>query len=216
MDLPGARVVAMQEARPLVAAHLVHDVVEHELMFAEPAGEGSLLIVDEDAALSGDLRLDWENAQFDGRKLSGILVRGDLTIDGDIVNTNWDGGPFLMVLGRTRVRHILKRGAPIVLVGPLEASGVVYCEYNHGAFRALGGVKAQALINDDHLCELRGPVDAIVFETRSHDPRDYLLEDFYYEEDDGEVCLIDDVAAALTANILAGKPVFRADAPRGE
>jgi len=117
-------------------------------------------------------------------------------------------------MGTTRVRHILKRGAPIVFVGPLEASGTVYCEHNHGAFRALGGMSATALFDDHHLCELRGAVDAIVFATRSDDPRAFLLEELYYEEDDGEVYLIDDVAVALIGNILAGKPIFRADAPR--
>lgn len=214
MELAGARLISIDEARALIAPLLPSETIERELMLGEGPDYGGVLLVDGNAVLSDDLRLEWESAAHDGQKFRGIVVHGDLAIAGDIVSTNWDGGPFLVVLGTTHVRHILKRGAPIIFIGPLKASGTIYCEHNHGAFRALGGLSATALVDDDHLCELRGAVDAIVFATRSDDPRAFLLEEFYYEEDDGEAYLIDDVAVALIGNILAEKPVFRAGAPR--
>lgn len=214
MEIPGARLIGLAQARPLLEPHLDPDVIELDLMFEEPDSYGGIALAPGGTLIAGDLALEWENATLNGSKLRGLLVDGALTVDGDITSENWDGGPFLVVTGQTKVRHIIKRGAPIVFLGPLQASGSVYCEHNHGVFRAHGGMRAQALINDDHLWELREPVEGIVFDTRADDPRAFLLERFYYEEDDGEVFLIDDAAAAMIADIRAGVPIFRPDAPR--
>jgi hypothetical protein len=119
------------------------------------------------------------------------------------------------------VRHVLKRGAPIVAFAPIDASGVIYGEYNHGTFRALAGLRAQGVIMDDHCHELKGPVDApiVVLDPGSADarePRDVLLPEFFDAEDEyGRVYPIDGLSVALRQRILAGHPIFRADAPRG-
>lgn len=214
MNFPGAEIIGIAQAREILSGRVSADVLRDDLMLEEPEDGSGVLRIPGGTTVFGGLALDWENAVLDGKRLRGLLVDGDVTIDGDITSANWDGGPFLAVTGRTSVRHIFKRGAPIVCLGPLEATGSIYCEYNHGCLRALGGLKAQALIIDDHCCELRGTVDAIVFDTRQDDPRTFLLDRFWYEEDDGEVFLVDDIAEVLISEIRGGNAVFRADAPR--
>jgi hypothetical protein len=228
MPIPGAKLIPAEEARRLVAPLLAHHhkgsdlerTLDDDLMLSADAGE--VLALPDNSVIDGDLALDWEAATYDGRRFRGILALGRLTVNGDIRNDNWDGGPFLVALGPLSVRHVLKRGAPLVAFGPLDASGIIYCEYNHGLFRALGGIKSQGIIMDDHSHQLAGPVDAplAVLDPGAPDarnPQDTLLPDFFEEEDDhGHVYQIDDLNVILRDRILAGQPVFRADAPRGK
>jgi hypothetical protein len=182
MSIAGARPIALSEARALIDPYLDADIIDCDLMLGATEGDGSVLLMADGTVIEGDLALEWETASLSGAGVRGQLAEGRLAITGDITNANWDGGPFLVALGETHVRHIIKRGAPLVFASPLHASGSIYCEYNHGSFRALGGMRAEALINDDHDCELHDPVDAIVYFTRTDDPRLFRREAYYDEE----------------------------------
>ena len=228
MHIPNAWLIPAREARELVAPwfqkhHTGADLartLDEDLMFAS-ADSGDVLALPAGTVIDGDLVLEWTEANVQGRPIRGLLALGRLTIDGDIRNDNCDGGPFLIALGPLDVRHVLKRAAPLVAFGPVRAAGTIYCEYNHGLFRALAGISAEGIIMDDHSHELAGAIDAPVAvldagAPHAHDPQDLLLPQFFDEEDDyGRVYPIDDVNLMLRQRILAGEPVFRAEAPRG-
>jgi hypothetical protein len=229
MHIPGATLIPAAAARSLVAPHLAQQhrgsdlerTLDEDLMLSA-ADAGEVLALPDGAVIDGDLKLDWEEANFEGKRYRGILALGRLTINGDIRNDDWDGGPFLVALGPLAVRHILKRGAPLVAFAPIDASGTLYGEYNHGHFRALAGVSAQGIIMDGHSHQLTGPIDAPIAVLGmdlpdARDPQEMLLPEFFDEEDEyGRVYPIDDLNVILRDRILSRQPVFRTDAPRGK
>ncbi len=229
MNIPGARLIPAEEARRLVAPwfakhHKGADLegTLDEALMLSGAHAGAVLTLPHGASVDGNLVLEWESASFEDKRFRGIVALGRLTIKGDIRNDNWDGGPFLVALGPLTAGNILKRGAPIVAFGSLDCRGIIYGEYNHGMFRALGGVRAQGIVMDDHDHELAAPVDAPVAVLDAGfgypiEPQEILLPEFFDEEDDyGRVYPVDDFNVVLRQRILAGKPVIRADAPRGK
>jgi hypothetical protein len=228
IQIPGAKIIPAAQARSIIAPLLapflprrdLDSVLDDELVLADPYDTRGILTLPDGTRIDGDLELDWEVAQVAEREFRGVLALGTLDIVGDIRCDDWDGGPFLATLGPLHGRHIFKRGATLLAFGPLDMSGTIYCEYNHGSFRALGGVRAQGMIIDGHDHQIVGPVNAVTAVLGSgwpdaRDPRETLLPEFFLEED-GEVEPIDDLGAVLQARIKSGKPVFRDDAPRGQ
>jgi hypothetical protein len=95
--------------------------------------------------------------------------------------------------------------------GPVTASGYIFCDYNHGIFRAWGGVKAQGLIIDDRSHDIAGPVEAVTLVLPGDDPRGVLVPELLIEDDDPSCdgAPVDDFSEVLIARIRAGLPVFR-------
>lgn len=214
-----ATLVSTEDARsrltPALAQHMrgadLEVMLDRELMLDDATDRSGVLVLPGGVAIDGDLLLDFETAIHRGQGFRGIVALGALEVRGDILNTNCDGGPFLVVLGPLTVRHIIKGGAAVAVAGPLASSGTIYCAYNHGSFRAWGGLKAEAIIVDDHLFELAGPIDAIRLVLGEEDPFAYLLPELLWEE---EGVPMDDLGDELIARIKAGVPIFRTDAPR--
>lgn len=87
-------------------------------------------------------------------KAQGLVVDGNLTVNGSILNTNEDGGPTLVVTGKTTARSLLAGGAFINFRGPAQFSEAIHSQYNHGELYFEGPVKAPLLINSDHALSL--------------------------------------------------------------
>lgn len=204
---------ASTRLRPLLGRHMrgrdLETALDDELSLADPyAGTGVLLLAP-GSRIDGDLVLDFEAAQIGDRAFRGIIAEGDLTITRDIRNDNSDGGPFLVALGRLFARHILKRGAVVIALGPVTASGSILCAYNHGALRAFGGLAACELIVDDHLVEIEGPCAADRFDLYRDDASRLSPEFVYVAEDDGVTYPVDDVSELIEQHILAGGRVLK-------
>lgn len=218
MTVAGSTLISADEGRALVAPFLSRHLkgrdldiaLDNELMFADEYDRSGVLTLPDGAVIDGDLLLDYD----DEASFRGIVALGALTVTGDIVNENCDGGPFLVVLGPLQVRHILKGGTTVIAGGPVTASGTIYCSYNHGSFRAWGGLTADALIVDDQRYEITGPADVTKLVLGEDDVARYLVPDLLWEEDDGSVVPMDDLEDEITSRIRAGEPIFRADAPR--
>lgn len=222
MSFANARIITVDEARTLVTPVLasfmakadLEIALDHELMFADDYESSGILALPDGAVVEGDLVLDPDEAVAGGTSYRGIIALGALTVTGDIVNACCDGGPFLVTLGPLHVRHILKGGATMIAVGPVTALGTIYCSFNHGGFRAWGGVTAQAIFIDDQLYEIAGHVEAVKLVLGEDDPAGYLVPELLWEEDDGSLIPMDDFGEEVTARIKAGEPVFQAEAPR--
>jgi hypothetical protein len=219
MHIPNAKIISIDEARDLIAPVLARYLadrdlqitLDNELTFADEHDRSSVLLLPAGAVIDGDLRLDYETAEYEGNPYRGVL--GALAASGDILNSNVDGGPFLVVLGGLTARQILKGGAAFIVAGPITSPGMIYCEYNHGAFRAFGGVAAQRIILDDQSHEIAAPISGIKLDLWKDDATQYLLPEFFYEDEEGSIEPIDELSELLKARILAGEPIFRDDAP---
>ncbi|MEI9902518.1 MAG: hypothetical protein WDN31_23250 [Hyphomicrobium sp.] len=223
MHIADARIVSIEEARayvaPLLARHLsppdLQAALDNDLMFADAYDRSGVLLLPEGAQIAGDLRLDHAMATYDGRPFRGILALGALWVEGDIVNDAADSGPFLVVLGCLCVRHIIKGGSPVIVMGPLVSPGVIYCQHNHGSFRAFGGIAALGIIIEDRRYHIAGPVSGVRLIMAEDDASDFLLPRFFCADDDGTIEPIEDFEEVLKRHIRSGAAIFRDDVPTG-
>ena len=170
-----------------------------------------------DHHLDGDLRLD-RMGLFE--EFQGLIVDGDLELAGSVVNAEGDFGPFLLVTGDLKTRHLVAGGSEIRVEGDVRADGLVLGHYNHGTLSALGRVSARLLMNDDHAMEVStdSPYWNSHSTTLGFPLSDYLRADvpLYFNDDewdeyderpDGVVSEHADVDW-LIARILEGRPVL--------
>ncbi len=222
MHILDAELIPPEEAHallaPILAGHLagrdLQIALDDELCLADEYDRGGILLLPDGARISGDLKLDYDAAAHGGRTYRGIIALGDLRVAGDILNDDTDGGPFLVVLGALSVRHIIKGGAPIIVVGPLGATGIIYCEYNHGSFRAWGGSSANGIVIDDQPYDIAAPVKGPLAVLWNGEAHHHLLPEFFYEEDDGTIQPVDDLSEELKSRIRSGQPIFRSGFPQ--
>lgn len=126
-------------------------------------------LVDGDLHVPGDLLLDPHSAQPELPSDSlkqwattsddsvGLIVTGKLTVDGAIINSNRNRGPFLLVLGDLRARALFAGGAEIVIEGKAEFEDAVVGCYNDGYVRFLDELSAPFVISEDHSFDIREP-----------------------------------------------------------
>lgn len=89
---------------------------------------------------------------------AGVLVRGNLAIEGCLFNNEDDYGPFLLVTGALTARGIATGGSQICVRGAITAEAIVGV-YNHGSLVAHGPLRAR-LIASEHTVE-GAPLDGL-------------------------------------------------------
>lgn len=177
----------------------------------------SVWIQEGDLAIDGDLRLDWEDKASWGSHC-GLIVNGNLDVRRTLMNDDYDGGPFLVVLGSLRAQHLVAGGSTMFVAGDAEIEGLLLGHYNHGVFEALGTTRARLVIGDDH--DLR--VDTTSpFWNSQQDPSGMPLSEYLHvdievsRDEDYDPNLQEVESATLIERLLAGLPVLRAaDDPR--
>lgn len=166
--------------------------------------DGQVLTLPAGTHLSGDLELEWDADWVRRNGIVCIACEGDLTVDGDLLNFNGDGGPVLGVARGLRVRNLIKGGSKVVVLGDLEASGLVVCNYNHGLLRVGGDLSAQAYIVMDQSQHVGGEIHAPVLDEDEIDLRDQLVPELFRTEDD-----VSPEVEWLWARQRAGLPVLK-------
>lgn len=109
----------------------------------------------------GSLEADqavWIGELLGARRPKGLyclVVEGDLIVSGSILNVNYDGGPALVVTGKTEAHTLLTGGAYLTFCGDAVFQDMIYADYNHGETVFFGSVSARVLINSDHSLDFR-------------------------------------------------------------
>jgi len=98
------------------------------------------------AVVSGDLDMD----ALAGQEVAGIVVDGDLELNGSIINWEIDTiAAFLWVRGNLHCRNIVFGCMDLVVDRHVTASGLIVATYNHGHLLINGDVHADRVIIDD-------------------------------------------------------------------
>ncbi len=146
------------------------EVIEGDLHVA-----GDLLL-DE---LAARLRVEKIRARSAGDRIAttlsgsvGLVVTGNLHVDGAIINASLDEGPFLLVLGETRARALYAGGAEIRFEKRAHFEDAVIGVYNDGILRFIDGLDAPMLLNFDHDTVVRGAVQPPFFDDDADDGLD--------------------------------------------
>lgn len=167
------------------------DKNSYPLSFSEPVrfqlqdnAKGKVLVLPNNCVLTGLLVLDWQESWVQHNQVMAICCLGDLIVNGDIVNRTLEGGPLLFVGGNLRVDNLVKAGAPAVVLGDVEADGLVIGEYNDGTMRIGGDLTAQAYLLLDHDGFVRGHTNALQFSDDENEWREVLSAAVFPSEDE--------------------------------
>lgn len=160
--------------RPTPAGLLPDDLPIERVRFADVATEihaygngedpdDQVLVLPAGTHLPGSLWLDYREGSLsvgdDDHPVVGILVRGDLRIDGCLVNWEDDYGPFLEVHGDLTANAIATGGSQIHVGGDV-VTGELVGVYNHGSVVADGDLTAR-VIASEHTVEAKGRTNGL-------------------------------------------------------
>ncbi|MFY0564191.1 WD40/YVTN/BNR-like repeat-containing protein [Archangium lansingense] len=88
--------------------------------------------------------------------LSGLIIDGDVTVEGAVMNAEMDFGPFLLVRGDLRARDVACGGSQVRVEGALTLSGALFGFYNHGSIVVEGPTQAACVLTEEHAIRLEG------------------------------------------------------------
>lgn len=119
-----------------------------------------------DLQVPGDLAMDWESAPWRDANVCGLVVVGNLTVEGSLTNFDLNSGPVLLVLGSVTADRIVQSGASWFIRDDVRVARTLFGVYNDGTLRVGGNLGAAAVINDDHDLSVAGTISGIEIDDR--------------------------------------------------
>ncbi|PTL83318.1 WGR domain-containing protein [Vitiosangium sp. GDMCC 1.1324] len=137
--------------------------VKGEVMAAGYSESDRVLVLTGDVVVPHNLWLDYRSgllalADEDDPPFVGLIVRGNLTIEGCLLNYENDFGPFLQVHGNLTALGIATGGSLMRVDGDVTTGDMVGV-YNHGCFAAGGNLLARTIATE-HTISAGGQLDA--------------------------------------------------------
>lgn len=83
-------------------------------------------------------------------RIEGVLINGNFSVNGSIVNAEGDYGPYVFINGNVVCQSLLLGGANVEIKGNIEAKEVVMTYYNHGSFNCTRLIDSPIFIVNDH------------------------------------------------------------------
>jgi hypothetical protein len=145
--------------------------------------EKRALVLGPGALIEDDLVLESDAEPFT-RGYACLVATGDLTVTGRIFNSDVEGGPSLLVAGSLKAGDIVKAASTIVVLGSVDAGGLVLCDGDNGAFLVGGGLTARGLIDCDHEIMVVGDVKAAIASDDLGNMRELLVPEVFEDADD--------------------------------
>lgn len=146
--------------------------------------EKRALVLPAGTVLPADLLLDASAEPFAEGGVSCVVALGDLTVTGRVINPDAEAGPALLVAGNLTARDLIAAASGIVVLGNIEAQGIILCDGDNGALLAGGNLKAAAIIDCDHEILVCGDVEARVASDDLGNMRAMLVSDVFEDPDD--------------------------------
>lgn len=87
---------------------------------------------------------------IDTIRIEGVLINGNFSTTGSIINAEGDYGPYVFITGNVTCQSILLGGSYVEIKGNVTAQEVVMTSYNHGNFKCEGVIDAPVFIVEDH------------------------------------------------------------------
>jgi len=142
-------------------------LIDHEGFdyFEEWDDQDFFLVANEDVNLKGNFYLDlYEDKEkkwlgkilnlslkeMEKIRIEGILINGNFSTTGTIINAEGDYGPYVFINGNVTCQSILLGGSYVEITGNVKAQEVVMTSYNHGNFKCSGIIEAPVFIVEDH------------------------------------------------------------------
>jgi len=149
----------------------------------------------------------FDEMDLDAREFA-VVIKGNLTVQGNITNSNTDGATSLIVLGNLHAQNIAVGGQTFHVRGNLTAEGILCGSYNHGDMYVGGDVKAQLILSDDYFFQFQGKVTGQQLDAWHEDDLTELVKvldkSVFDDEEDGPNFNFYTLQEAL----MAGRPVL--------
>jgi len=127
---------------------------------------------------------------LDTEEYMGIIVTGDLQINGSIINENTDGACSLIVLGNLRAKNVCVGGQIIYITGYIAVEEMLMGIYNHGELYGKSYVWCPAVIADDYRFYFEDYARVNVLDLYDDEAKAIIKEtliDELFEEEEGYV-----------------------------
>lgn len=135
----------------------------HEAYFRDEIDGDYFLHFQGDLHLNRSLELDWKHMNTDHvlfqlehnleladfQRSLGLVVDGNLTVDGAVVNMVMEGGLLLLVTGRLEASHLVASGSAISVRGDAYIREVTWPRYHDGTLHIRGDFYTFLLADDD-------------------------------------------------------------------
>ena len=128
------------------------------------------LVADGDLEINDDLQLDYEDNTWASDSIAwrnqlniaddenlkhnygirGVIVTGNLTVNGSIKNTDMSSGAFLLVMGNVTAHNLVSGGTYMQINGNANIRGYAYGHYNDGSITIDGDLNTPVFISEDH------------------------------------------------------------------
>lgn len=142
-------------------------IIDHEGFdyFEEWEDEDFFLMAENDVSFDGNFYLDlYEEKEkkwlanllnlpakkIEEIRIEGILINGNFSASGSIINAEGDYGPYVFISGNVTCQSLLLGGAYVEIKGNVEAKEVVMTYYNHGNFNCSGIINSPVFVVNDH------------------------------------------------------------------
>ena len=127
--------------------------------------EGFFLTAEEDVNFEGNFYLDlYEDKEkkwlanllnlpikkVEEIRIEGVLINGNFSVSGSIINAEGDYGPYVFINGNIVCQSLLLGGAIVEVKGNIKAKEAVMTYYNHGSFSCKGLIDSPVFIVNDH------------------------------------------------------------------
>lgn len=163
------------------------------------------LVVNGSQSIPGNLEID--NEELFAAGIATIAILGDLTVTGRLINADSDNGPFLFVDGDLSAAQIEKGGASFVVLGSVRSPGLVFCDYNLGAFLVGGNLEARAIVSCDQEIHVGGTTSGLIISEELGNMRANLVPEVFADPDDPDDEFAD--ASLVRERLEAGLPVLK-------
>lgn len=163
------------------------------------------LVLPGNTALPADLEITQEALLASG--ISAVAVLGDFAVQGRLMNTGSDSGPFLFVDGDLSAGQIEKGGASFIVLGSVNCRGVIFCDDTPAVFLVGGDISAHALITCDQEVYAGGEIKAPVVSDELGNNREMLVPDVFEDPEDPDDEFVN--GDLMRARLEAGLPVLK-------
>lgn len=163
------------------------------------------LVLPGNTALPADLEITQEALLASG--ISAVAILGDFAVQGRLLNTGSDSGPFLFVDGDLSAGQIEKGGAIFIVLGSVNCRGVIFCDDTPAVFLVGGDISAHALITCDQEVYAGGEIKAPVVSDELGNNREMLVPDVFEDPEDPDDEFVN--GDLMRARLEAGLPVLK-------
>lgn len=118
-------------------------------------------------------------------RVSGLVVTGNLTVAGSVINKNNNYGPSLDVCGNISARNLIGGGSYIKVNGAARIDGVTFAHYNDGSLAIEGELDCPVIINEGHDLSFKSHRD-----NKVHIDGDSSDKNIISNSDDDGACVI--------------------------